>query len=455
MRRSRLAIAGVACLALVGLAVAVAATLTSGGSAPERWSAPERIPVPASAVSFAQAGLDPAGRAHVAWVERRGGLWSLMEIERDPRGEWSAPRAIVRDRPFAISISAIAANARGDAAALWGYAGDRRGVLVASARPLGGAWEPEQAVSRVRAGFFDGHIAVAPEGAVTVVGRGLAGPGLWAVRRGGPGAWQEPVRLSPEGLGVDAPALSQAPDGRLAVAALLTRPGRPRTAWTVVATPAGRWGAPRAIPGSQGARIPMVALTREGGAVAAWMREDRARGTSRAMAASRSATGPWRAPVVLDDAAPPGPTPPTARSHSGGAVVSWTRWDGRPEDRRTQVWAADGGDPRRATLVAAPVLAPVSSAPGSTVVYTSPPLQALAGEGPTPILAWTQTGGGGARLMVAGRRGGSWDAPVAVGGGGTRGVYPVAVGSAADSEAVIWSEAPPGSPANALLFAER
>ncbi len=132
------------------LAIALAGVLAAcGGTDGAGWSAPERVPIPVAAAASATASVDAGGGVHVAWPEKRAGRWSLRAIDRPADGAWSAPETVAAGGPFRVSPYAVAANERGDAAALWADRGGRRSILLVSVRPAGGAWGPEQAVSRV------------------------------------------------------------------------------------------------------------------------------------------------------------------------------------------------------------------------------------------------------------------------------------------------------------------
>jgi hypothetical protein len=436
-----------AAIGAVALLLGLAACGVNDGSG---WGSAERVPVPPSGVSFATAAVDAAGAVHVVWREKRDGRWSLRAIERRAGDAWSTPQTIAAERPFSIVPDRVVANERGDPAALWEYSGGRRSILVASVRPAGGEWEPEQAISRVGHGLAFGQIAIDARGAVTVIGRGLAGPGLWSVRREPGGAWSAPVRLTPEGDGVDSPDLAVASDGRMAVVALLKRPGRRAAVWAASASASGRWGPGEVVPGSDGARYPVVA-TSDAGFVAGWT-EQRADGRrNRVMAARRSATG-WSTPMALDRTSPHDLGQVELISDGDGVLAAWTRWEGRPQDRHASIRArrigADGSEP---AVTVSPLVFPRVARPGDRVSYSQPPVDVRLIAGATPTLLWSEAAGAtrdaGHRLIAARRDDhGAWRLD-RLGVAGL--VMPMTGGDAA----AVWFEGPPGGGATRIRMA--
>lgn len=463
MSRARAAMVGLVCLSVVAVGALIAtAVSSSGGGGGPAWSAPTTAPVPSASVGAARAFVDPAGRAHVAWVERHDGRWTLSESVRPPGDDWSAPTTVVRDQAFAIAVTGLAANARGDAAVLWTYAGDHhRQVLMSSVRSAGGSWSTPQALSRPTfGGVGSGGIAMDATGAVTVVGRGLDGPGLWASRREPEKDWTAPARISPAGAGIDAPQLDLAADGRAFVLALLKRHGRPPALWFRQADANGSWGRDAVLPGSDGARLPAAGGGSDGTIVASWVRETPT--ASRLLAAALPPGGGWARPVTLE-----GPTdrfvgPPSLLPETQGASVVWPRWDGAPQGRRASIRAqrvAGAGRPGDATTVASLTLAPVAQVPGTIVMYGPAPVQLVPAAGARPAIAWSAATGRGAQdraaVQVAERDGnGTWSAPRTLSTPG-RSAFVLAAGTSADRTVVAWAEGPPRGAASVLLVADR
>lgn len=461
MTRRTSALVGLASLAILsgGILIGVLAGSSGGRAAQARWSAPGRAPIPAAAVPGSTAIVDPAGRVHVAFVERRHGLSSLREVVREPGGQWSESGPVVAGTPFTISIAGLAADARGDASVIWSYSAERREVLVGSARTATGKWSREQALSRVTSGAPFGQIAIGSDGATTVVGRGLDGPGLWAVRHTTPTGWGVPTRITPPGARTDAPALAVGADGRTQVIALLKTAGRPRVLWSRGADGSGRWGRPMMLPGSGLATDATLAASADGSVVASWVRPTGS-GPQR-LAATRTASGAWAPPAPLG-----GPSRQqwgfsAAIAEASGATILWAQWDARPEDRAVSLRSATIA--RSATTAPRPIeslsLAPSKPSPGAIVIYGAPPVELRAAAGSEPTLMWNATSDvrpeDPAAVSIAMRDpDGSWTEPHLLSTPGRVG-YPVAVGAADGRVVAVWLEAAPLGAANAVLVAER
>lgn len=464
MKRRTAALTGLACLVVVAVG-ALVATLAGGGDARAagHWSPPVAAPVPAASAGAAQAYVDPAGRAHVAWVERHDGRWSLHESSRPLGGAWTPPTTAVQPSPFSLAVSGLAANARGDAAVLFTYGGDRhRQVLAASTRPAGGDWSAPRALSRpTTAAVASGGVGIDASGTITVVRRGLGGPGLWTTRKPAAAAWSALKRISPAGQGTDAPRLEVLPNGRATVVALLKRAGRPPVAWYRRADRSGRWGPDTIVTGSEYARLPELATGADGTTVVSWVRQ---RGFSsagaRLLAAGRSAGGTWSRPHALgtpDD----GLAAPSVLGERTGASVVWARWDGAPQGRRASIIArrvtADGALGPSAT-VASVSLAPVPRVPDAIVIYGPPPINLIAASGPQPAVSWaanTTTSGGSSVVQAALRDAdGRWSDAAVLGTKGRFGL-PLAVGAPAGRAVVVWGEGPPLAAISEVVVSDR
>jgi hypothetical protein len=405
--------------------------------------------------------VDPAGRVHLAWSERRDRRWSSYEAMRRPGGSWSPPTTVVRDRPFAIGVMGIAANAAGRTALVWAYAGDRQGVVVAATRAGGGPWGAEQALSRPVWNAISGvHVGIDAAGTATVIGRGLDGPGLWATQQTAGGTWQPLRRISPAGLGIDAPTLRVSAGGRVCVLALLKRHGRPPVLWFREANAAGCWGGESLIPRSDHARLPDLAATDDGTVVAAWLRETPS--SARLLIAARGAAGAWSTPATLERGPSGFVELASLMPEAKGATAVWSDWIRRPQDREVAIRAraiSSAGRLLRPATVALLRLAPVAAPPGTRVIYGPAPVPLVVAAGPSPTVAWIATSELSpttpAAVQAATRDAdGSWGRPESLSTPG-RFAYPLAAGTAPGRTVVVWTEGPPASAAAALMVSER
>ena len=170
MRRVPLALAGL--LGAAALALAPAAWAAT-------WSAPVRV-TPSDRASYGSASIaaGPGGAALAAWVRTPAGASSAagrVQIAARPAGRgWGSARTM--SGPGA-SLTRVALNARGDAAAVW-----RNGRLIVAAVRHGpaGSWRPgrvteavapvqDLAVALDRRGRADGRVDRAAR-------RGVPGP---------------------------------------------------------------------------------------------------------------------------------------------------------------------------------------------------------------------------------------------------------------------------------------
>jgi hypothetical protein len=454
MTRRRMVVAGIVSALLVAAVIVVVAVVGSSDSTTGRsWESPSRVPVPSLSAASPQVVVGDDGGVHVLFSERQEGAWSLRQVSRAPGGDWSSPQTLVAGSAFPIMPAGIAANRDGDLAALWSLSDGRRSVLMASARSPGGEWAPEQALSRVGSSAW-GRVVVAPDGVATVIGRGLAGPGLWAVRREPGGRWEPARRISTPGLGVDAPAVAVGVDGRLGVVALAKRPGVVRSLFSVQSSAEGEWGRPVPLAGSEGARGPAAVFAADVTLVAGWSREGGGRVSIES--ATRPPTGSWSRPRV-EDSVPQGSAGPVLFAGVESPKLVWTRWNGAPEDRRAQVRAVDPAVPGPADIIAAPVLPPVGGNPNagpSATIYGPPPLQLVGGGSEGAVLSWGHPAATGSSVSVTTSSGRTWTDPVELAGGAPF-AFPIAAGGGSGHDAVVWSAGPPLSAADRLLVAER
>ncbi len=457
MKRSTGIMVVAAIVAVAGIAaVAALSQRGAGDSGPRSWGSATAVPVPSGAVGSTRATVDPAGVAHVLYVDRRDGAANLREITRAPGGDWSDPTTITEATPFDVHPVGIAANNDGDATAIWAYSTGRRRILMASSRTADGPWEAEQALSRVSSAFPWAQAVVAPDGTTTIVARGLVGPGLWAVRHEAGGPWQPAQRIAPRGLGTDSPVIALAADGRVGVVALEKRPGIVRSLFSVTATPDGRWGPPQPIPASDAARTPVVAFAAGGDLIAGWRIE--AGGSAQIRGATLPPAGRWSSARTHD----------TVPKHLLGALVvagvggerpmlTWARWRQPASRRRAEIRAAGGAaGPTAATVttIKIPDVAAGPYTPRGSLTLGPPPLYLLGGTGTAPTLIWGRPSTAGSAIEVTAMSGGAWASPATL-SDGSQSVYPTAIGNGDGSQTAIWAAGPPQTAVDRLLTAER
>ncbi|WP_217924585.1 hypothetical protein [Miltoncostaea oceani] len=444
----------VICIALAAAAVLLAVRGPSATPSDRSWSPAVDIPVPGSAVGSAQVAVEAGGGIHVLFTQRIDGAWALRQISRPAGGDWSEAQTLVASSAFPIQPTGLATNQRGDLAALWLLTGGRRAILMSSTRPAGGEWQAEQAISRVAASPW-GRVVVADDGTATVIGRGLNGPGLWTVRHPPGGPWTPPRRITTEGLGIDAPAVAVADDGRVGVVALAKIPGRVRSLVSMVATSTGEWDAPLALVGTEGARSPVAMFAADGTLVAGWTTERDRRATIET--ATLPPSGVWTRPRI-HDRVPAASAGSLALAGRGVPMLTWVRWVGAPADGKVEVRAADPiATGERPVRVAAPAVSTANTGggPPPSTYAGPPPVLLVAGAGDGGLLAIGSAVPEGLAVSVAAATDGAWGRPTVVTDPPRPGYLIAAAGGDSDSAVVVWAAGAPLTAPDRLLFSER
>ena len=415
MRRVPLALAGL--LGAAALALAPAAWAAT-------WSAPVRV-TPSDRASYGSASIaaGPGGAALAAWVRTPAGASSAagrVQIAARPAGRgWGSARTM--SGPGA-SLTRVALNARGDAAAVW-----RNGRLIVAAVRHGpaGSWRPGRVTEAV-APVQDLAVALDRRGRATAAWIERLGEGFqvrlatadatgseWSVRgarlstpgpeppslalspgRGALAAWVDDGRVLTSRTVAGAferPVEMSDADGASAGAAL-GGSGSALVSWSVL-LPGGtrvlqaagrpaaapRWGAPEDV-GIGG--VPVVAVNGVGDAVVAWA-TGTAGGDQSVEASTRRRGGLWRATTVVALRRCECALSASAAGVDGlgQAVVSWRRDDGDADDAGAAAALAPDGD----RWEAAPI--PGGRAAGPPAVATAP----TEGIG----VAWSVAGPGG------------------------------------------------------------
>ena len=409
-------------------------------SANARWSAPTELAAEPGAGEPA-AAMGPDGAAAVAW-ERRGEIRAIVRGPGSRTGptRWG-PENPSDERPAVETVSADGADAsvpeigvggsgdQGVVVAAWSSGGDH-GSTVEGAVWSGGSWSDQQALSG--AGKVSGKpaVAVADDGAATViwpqgdtvVARALA-PG--ATKFGGaqsmPAAGAESVRVA-AGAADAAVAVWRSGDGEHGSIAASRFDG-------------GSWSEPVPISGGPGsADLADVAMSGDT-AVAVW-RQENAGGEAPAAAVS-SEGGDWSEPAPLAD--PVGHLGAPVVAAGGGTTVA--------------AWSADG----EIMVSACPDEGDFATAGSIGAAVGSDDPRVAVGVDGRAILTWSQPDAESdtVRVMGASRSVvGTWSAPEML----STFLPRLAVSGAAPAAAsgggiAVWRE---GSGATAhLLFADR
>jgi PKD domain len=247
-----------------------------------------------------------------ASVRPAGGTWDTPVQLSDPEAGAQAPR--------------VAIDAHGDAVAVWDRVLGATAQVESSTKPAGGSWQPEVSLSDATSSAGSPDVAVAPNGAASVVWVNDDGPGVVTQatsRPAGATTWGPPVDLSNPGSG-GIGQVTTTPQGEVIA---VWPSGADSAVQGAVRSPAGVWGSPTDISAS-GEAVEDVAIGVDpaGTVTAVWDRSDTS--DTIVQAATRPAGGAWQAVDDLSAAGENATAPQVAADGLGGWVAVWQRSNG-------------------------------------------------------------------------------------------------------------------------------
>jgi hypothetical protein len=362
---------------LLGLAVAVATLAAAApAQAVPQWLTPQTLSEAGKDASQQQVAFDQGGDAVVVWQSSGGPEPVIMAAARPAGGAFSAAQTLSDPSAFSMSPD-VASDAQGDSVAVWlQFDGANARVQVAY-RPAGGSFGAPQTLSAA------GYEAREPRVAMNAAGEAVI---VWSLG---------------SGLSEEAQASS--------------------------AAPGGIFGAAQDLTGfTEAASLPQVALNSHGDAIAVWEGWDGSH--IRIQEASRLAGASFGAPEFLSPAGENAGTPQIAFDSSGDAFAAW-RFDGSPASTIQGDYRPAGG---------------AFAAPQTVSTPSSQPAQApqvafdAQGEG---VLAWQQSDGSEPRIYASVRTpgsSGSFNAPSTLDPGGQEAYEPSVAGDGLSATIVSW-----------------
>jgi hypothetical protein len=362
---------------LLGVAMAAGALAAAGpAQAAPQWLSPQTLSEPGQDARQQQVTFDQGGDAIVAWQSNGGPQPVVMAAARPAGGAFGAAQMLSDPSAFAMSPD-VASDAQGDAVAVWLQFDGANFRVQAAYRPAEGSFGAPQTLS------VAGYEAREPRVAMNAAGEAAI---VWSLG---------------SGLGEEAQVSSVAPGGVFGSAQSLT----------------GFVGA---------ASMPQVALDSRGDAIAVWEGWDGA--NIRIQESSRPAGGSFGAPEFLSPAGNNAGTPQIAFDSGEDALAVW-RFDGSPASTIQGDYRPGGG-----------------AFGGPQTISTSSPQPAqapqvgfdAAGDG---IVAWQQSDGSEPRIYASVRApgsSGSFDAQGTLDPGGQEAYEPSVAGDGLSGTIVSW-----------------
>jgi hypothetical protein len=320
------------CLALALL------TAPPAGAVPT-WLSPVNLSAGGQNAEHPKVAVDARGDAIAIWRRFNGTNWIVQAAVRPAGGQWQAPIDLSADGQNSERPE-IAVDSRDDAVAVWERYNGANWILQGAVRPARGQWQAPVDLADERETAYEPQVAMDPRGDAVAVWRRSNGANFGANRivqgvlRPADGEWQAPVNLSAEGENSYGPQVTMDPRGD-AVAVWSSYNGvAPRT-FIIQGTlrPAGgAWQAPvKLSPEGHEAYKPQVAVDPRGAAVAVW---ERYSGTNWAVQGARRpprqwhVPGGWDVPVNLSEEGQSARFPQVAMDADGDAVAVWQRYNG-------------------------------------------------------------------------------------------------------------------------------
>ncbi len=193
-------------------AVLQVARRAAGGS----WSTPRTISKPGATAPDLEVGK--AGRACLAWEQRKAGRYRAHVTCYRPGSGWSAARALTPAGSDSGSVG-VAMSPTG-ASVVWDRFGARDRVQTARWTAAGNRWSQAKTLSRSSVDGRDPAVGVDGTGRATATWAESVGFGPRAIvvrRQKAGGGWTAPATLTPGGQAAIAPRIAEADSGEAMV----------------------------------------------------------------------------------------------------------------------------------------------------------------------------------------------------------------------------------------------
>lgn len=324
------------------LAAVLAAAAPSAAFQGPWITPPVALTPPLSGIAMGpQLAIGPDGTTTVVWSRSGGSGWGVEASTRSPGGAFpTTPEDLSAGGPDA-HIPQVAVGQDGTATVVWSRTSGPNAVVQARTRSPGGVFGPAVNVSSSGRQDYVMGVAVAPDGATTVVWEEADGPNwtVYANTRQAGGAFGAPVQLSSSASGGEPmPRLVAGGDG----ATTVVWNQHTGASWVVQAStrPArGSFGSPADLSApSTTPPNPQVAASSDGTTTVVWaLSEDRIQ------ASTRVAGGTFTAPADVSVATQGARRPRIAVSAGGDATVAWEHPNGGGWTVQASTRPAGGG----------------------------------------------------------------------------------------------------------------
>ena len=241
------------------------------------YGAPQNLSEAGRDAGEPRVAISPDGATTVVW-ERFNGTNFIIQAATRPAGSgtFGAPQNLSEAGQDA-AYSALAIGPDGATTVVWTRLNGTNFIIQAATRPAGsGTFGAAQDLSEAGQDAFSHQVAIAPDGATTVVWERFNGTNSIiqaATRPAGSGTFGAPQNLSEAGRDAEIPQVAIAPDG----ATTVVWERFPGTNFIIQAAtrPAGSgtFGAPQNLSeAGQDARFPQVAIAPDGATTVVWER---------------------------------------------------------------------------------------------------------------------------------------------------------------------------------------
>ncbi|HVE54688.1 MAG TPA: hypothetical protein VNB23_15005, partial [Ramlibacter sp.] len=268
------------------------------------WEAPHPLEAGNNTAHDVRIAADAAGNAIAVWYQWDGVRYSVWAARRAAGAAWGNA-GLIESSSDGAAAPQLAMNAGGEAIAVWSqFDGIRNSIWAARYTPADGWFNPAIIDLANLEDRVEPRVAVAPSGEALAIWSEIDGANrtMRGSRYTPAGGWQATVSLEPSGP-ADSSGSTLAMDGAGNAIATWVRIGGESDVWTNRWVPGTGWGTPRRMnPAGEWSDSPVLSVNRRGEALLVWQVNPASGGVNLAAARYRPATG-WSAAQAVADSA--------------------------------------------------------------------------------------------------------------------------------------------------------